>query len=369
MSPITSSTWSTRWPDVSILTVVGARPQFVKAAAVSRVLRPEREEILVHTGQHYDELLSDVFFDELPVPEPDYNLGVGSDSHGKQTAAMIEGIEPLVIEHKPDVILLYGDTNSTLAGAIVGSKCDVTVAHVEAGLRSFNREMPEETNRVVTDHISDVCLAPTERAVSNLAAEGITDGVHNSGDVMYDMVQWANEHAKNHSQILETLNLEQESYVLTTVHRAENTDDPNRLRGIVDGLLTASQPVVFPAHPRVTDRLRRHGLWEKANEAFQFIEPVGYLDFIHLLEGADQVATDSGGVQKEAFFVDTPCVTLRDETEWVETIDCGWNQLVGADRDAIARALTEERLLEEKPTPYGDGNAAENIVGILDSVE
>jgi len=248
------------------------------------------------------------------------------------------------------VILLYGDTNSTLAGAIVGAKVDATLAHVEAGLRSFT-DMPEEVNRVLADHAADLLFAPTTEAVANLAAEGITDGVHETGDVMYDALQWATEHAADRSGILEDFGVTPGDYVLATVHRERNTDDQERLRSILEGLQRVPRPVVFPAHPRTVDRLERYGLLERAESELRVVDPVGYPDFVRLLEAAERIATDSGGVQKEAFFLDTPCVTLREETEWVETVACGWNELVGADRRAIERALREERSLEDKPSP------------------
>jgi UDP-N-acetylglucosamine 2-epimerase (non-hydrolysing) len=351
---------------MKVLTVVGARPQFVKASAVSRALGAAgHDEEIVHTGQHYDDELSAVFFEELGIPEPAYDLGVGSASHGAQTAAMIDGLEAVVADVDPAVILLYGDTNSTLAGAIVGAKVDATLAHVEAGLRSFT-DMPEEVNRVLADHAADLLFAPTTEAVANLAAEGITDGVHETGDVMYDALQWATEHAADRSGILEDFGVTPGDYVLATVHRERNTDDQERLRSILEGLASSPRPVVFPAHPRTVDRLERYGLLERAESELRVVDPVGYLDFVRLLEAAERIATDSGGVQKEAFFLDTPCVTLREETEWVETVACGWNELVGADRRAIERALREERSLEDKPSPYGDGTAAESIVEVLD---
>ncbi|AEH35526.1 non-hydrolyzing UDP-N-acetylglucosamine 2-epimerase [Halopiger xanaduensis] len=348
-----------------VLSVVGARPQFVKAAVVSRKIRDVGEEVLVHTGQHYDEEMSDVFFEELDIPEPEYNLGVKSDTHGRQTARMIAELEPVVEEEDPDVVLLYGDTNSTLAGAIVGSKRDVAVAHVEAGLRSGNREMPEEVNRILTDHASDLCFAPSEAAVDNLAAEGIVDGVHWTGDVMYDAVLAARDRARENSTILEDLGLEPDEFVLTTVHRASNTDERENLEAILDGLADAPLPVVFPAHPRTVNRLQEYDLWERATDDLEIIEPLGYLDFVRLLDTAERVATDSGGVQKEAFFLGTRCVTMREETEWTETVDCGWNQLVGPNADLIREGLTTDWEPQSNPQPYGDGSASRRIVGLL----
>ncbi len=347
------------------VTIVGARPQFIKAFAVSRELREDNEEVLVHTGQHYDEELSNVFFEELGIPEPDYNLGVGSGSHGEQTAAMLEGIEDIIEAESPDVVLLYGDTNSTLAGAIAASKIEPLVAHVEAGLRSYNREMPEETNRVLTDHVSDILFPPSHSAADALEQEGITEDVHVVGDVMYDSILWALDIAENESTILERFGLEENEFILSTVHRAGNTDDPGRLEAIIDGLSNVPLPVVLPAHPRTENRLREYGLWERATTELVILDPVGYLDFVRLLDASERVATDSGGVQKEAFYLDKPCVTMRDETEWIETVNSGWNVLVGADREQIEKELRVNRCLEEKPTPYGGGTAAEEIVSVL----
>jgi len=352
-------------PAMKVLTVVGTRPQFIKAFPVSRALRQEHEEILVHTGQHYDEMLSDVFFEELSIPEPDHHLGVGSGTHAVQTAEMMTELDSLIDGLDPDVVLVYGDTNSTLAGALVASKRDAVVAHVEAGLRSFNRDMPEELNRVLTDSISDILFAPGDRARANLAAEGIEDGVFVSGDVMYDALLDIHDRAVERSSILRRLGYDEESYILATVHRAANTDDPDRLRSIVAALADAPHPVVFPAHPRTVSALQREGWWEEATEELHVVDPVGYLDFIRLVDGAERVATDSGGVQKEAFYLDTPCVTLRDETEWVETVDCGWNLLVGADYDEIRAALRQSFDCTEKPRLYGDGSAAGSIATTL----
>ncbi|MCU4741460.1 UDP-N-acetylglucosamine 2-epimerase (non-hydrolyzing) [Halobacteria archaeon AArc-m2/3/4] len=352
---------------MNVCSIVGARPQFVKASVVTPALRKRCEEVLVHTGQHYDEELSDVFFDELGIPEPDYNLGVGSDSHGQQTADMIAGIEEIVERTSPDVLLLYGDTNSTLAGAVIGSKADVTLVHIEGGLRSYNREMPEEVNRVATDHLSDVSFVPCERAIENLEAEGITDDVYFTGDVMYDAILKARERARETSTILETHGLEPDEFILTTVHRASNTDDRSNLAAILDGLANAPLPVVFPAHPRTVSCLREYGLWERATSELEVIDPVGYLDFVRLLDAAERIATDSGGVQKEAFFLDTPCATLREETEWKATVSCGWNVIVGPHREPIEAALETEYRLENKPQPYGDGNASERIARLLES--
>ncbi|MDW8234486.1 MAG: UDP-N-acetylglucosamine 2-epimerase (non-hydrolyzing), partial [Roseiflexaceae bacterium] len=310
---------------MNIVTIVGARPQFIKAAAVSRVLRLRHREVLVHTGQHYDANMSAVFFDELGIPPPDVNLAVGSASHGAQTGAMLAKIEEVLLAECPDWVLVYGDTNSTLAGALAAAKLHIPVAHVEAGLRSFNRAMPEEINRVLTDHISDLLLCPSETAVENLAREGITRGVVLIGDVMADALRLAVERADD--SVLESSGVQQGSYALATVHRAENTDDPLRLQGILTGLTLLDMPVIFPAHPRARRAIAALGWTPPAH--MRLIDPVGYLNMIALMRGARVVLTDSGGVQKEAYWLGVPCVTLRDETEWVETVTCGWNTLAG----------------------------------------
>ncbi|WP_440764709.1 non-hydrolyzing UDP-N-acetylglucosamine 2-epimerase [Natronorubrum sp. DTA7] len=350
---------------MNVLSVVGARPQFVKAFVVSRELRTQHDELLVHTGQHYDEELSDVFFEELGIPEPDFNLGIGSKSHAKQTAQMMTDLEDLVDDYDPDVVLCYGDTNSTLAAALVASKMDTQLAHVEAGLRSFNREMPEEVNRILTDHVSDILFTPSERAVGHLESEGITENVHNVGDVMYDALLSAREKATGQSTILEDLALEDEEYLLATVHRPRNTDNRERLETIIASLAADPRRVVLPAHPRTLDRLERYDLLETAEDELTLIDPVGYLDFITLQADAEIIVTDSGGIQKEAFFLDVPCVTLREETEWPETVDAGGNVLVGANADAIERALTNPPQSSSDARPYGDGTAAKQITRVL----
>jgi UDP-N-acetylglucosamine 2-epimerase (non-hydrolysing) len=351
-----------------VLTVLGARPQFVKSLPVSAALAPDHEEMLVHTGQHYDEELSDVFFEELGLSEPAYDLGVGSAPHAIQTAEMMRGLDPIVAEEAPDVVLVYGDTNSTLAGALVGAKRDTTVVHVEAGLRSGNRAMPEEHNRVVTDHVADLLFAPSEDAERHLATEGLDGRSYRPGDVMYDALLWARDVAASESTVLEELGLTAGEFVLATVHRPRNTDDPARLEAIFEAFGEIDPEVVVPLHPRTADRLRAQDSWETADDAVTLVDPVGYLDFVRLLSGAERVATDSGGVQKEAFFLDTPCVTLREETEWVETVDAGWNVLVGADPAEIEWGLTAFAPPTERPDPYGSGDAAERIAEVLSNV-
>ena len=350
---------------MKVVSVVGARPQFIKAFPVSRALRKRHEEVIVHTGQHYSEAMSDVFFEELDIPTPEYDLGVGSGTHGEQTGAMVTRFGELVAAESPDVVVVYGDTNSTLASAIVAAKTDARLAHVEAGLRSYNRKMPEEVNRVLTDHVSDLLFAPTQRGVENLRKEGV-ENVFLTGDVMYDAIQWARTRAADHSTVLDEHGLTDGEYVLATVHRQGNADDEARLSAIMAALCELDRDVVLPVHPRTMERLDAFGLRETVAECITLIEPVGYLDFVRLLDGAERVATDSGGVQKEAFFLDTPCVTLREETEWVETIDAGWNVLVGANEGAIVRELTRPVDLPEKPQLYGDGDAAERIVALIE---
>jgi UDP-GlcNAc3NAcA epimerase len=348
---------------VKILSIVGARPQFIKAAPVSRVLRRQHAEVLVHTGQHYDHNMSALFFEELDIPEPDYNLGVGSGPHGQQTGRMLEAIEQVLLDERPDWVLVYGDTNSTLAGALASVKLHIPLAHVEAGLRSFNRRMPEEHNRVLTDHVADLLLCPTQTAVDNLTREGITRGVHNVGDVMYDAVLHNIGIAKQRSTILNRLGLKPGCYLLATVHRAENTDDPVRLAAILEAFSAVSEAIVFPAHPRTRSALAKLGLSPPAN--VQLIEPVGYLDMLLLEKHARLILTDSGGVQKEAYFFSVPCVTLRDETEWVETVETGWNVVVGTDPRRIAAAVQGLRPAARPPGVFGDGRASERIESLI----
>jgi UDP-GlcNAc3NAcA epimerase len=358
---------------MKVLTVVGARPQFIKAAAVSRVLRmrPGVREVLVHTGQHYDENMSAVFFSELEIPEADHNLGIGGGSHGAQTGRMLASLEEVVMRERPDRVLVYGDTNSTLAGALVAAKLHVPVAHVEAGLRSFNRAMPEEINRVVADHLSDLLFAPTSVAVDNLAREGITgDRVRRTGDVMYDAALFYAGKARKTSGIAARLGLASTDYALATIHRAENTDDPERLAAIFDALaaLAGRLRVVLPLHPRTRKALEAVAPGRRWPTGLVNIEPVGYLDMVVLENRARLVVTDSGGVQKEAFFYNVPCATLRTETEWTELVAAGWNTLLDPTAPRLAARLVA-RL--DAPAPathpqlYGDGNAAGAICDAL----
>jgi UDP-GlcNAc3NAcA epimerase len=359
---------------MKVLTIVGARPQFIKAAAVSRALRKVRgiREVLVHTGQHYDENMSDVFFRELEIPRPDFDLGIGSGTHGRQTGRMMAAIETAIVKTRPDWVLVYGDTNSTLAGALAAAKLKVPLAHVEAGLRSFNRAMPEELNRIVADHVSDLLFAPTRTAVANLLREGIpARRIARVGDVMYDASLFYAAKAEKESRILDRLDLSPAGYVLATIHRAENTDDPARLQRIVNALrrLASQVPVVMPVHPRTRKALKALGAAKQRHPGLRLIPAVGYLDMVMLERKARLIVTDSGGVQKEAFFYRVPCITLRDETEWTELVEAGWNIVLSPGRTDLGRRLpsTAARFGHPRRTvrPYGRGNAAESLVARL----
>jgi UDP-GlcNAc3NAcA epimerase len=346
---------------LKVVTIVGARPQFIKAAPVSRALRQVHTEVLLHTGQHYDENMSAVFFDEMLIPPPDYNLGVGSGPHGQQTGQMLMDVEQVLLEEAPDWVLIYGDTNSTLAGALTAAKLHIPVAHVEAGLRSFNRRMPEEINRILADHVADLLFCPTQTAVDNLAAEGITKGVHLVGDVMQEALLWAAERAEVRSRILEQLGVDDKGYLLATVHRAENTDDPVRLRGIMAAFAQLDEIIVFPVHPRTRKALAELGLTDGIPNLI-LIEPVGYLDMVRFEQAARLILTDSGGIQKEAYWLGVPCVTLRNETEWVETVDAGWNVLAGVGGGQIIEAVEKLQPPDTQPNLFGDGKASLRIL-------
>jgi UDP-N-acetylglucosamine 2-epimerase len=344
---------------VRIVTIVGNRPQFVKAAAVSRLLREGHEELLVHTGQHYDDELSKVFFEELGIPAPDRELGAGSGSNTEQTARILAALGPVLAELRPGLALVYGDTNSTLAGALAAAQADIPVGHVEAGMRSFDRSMPEELNRVLTDHTSDLLLCSTQTAMDNLEREGVHGEAHLVGDVMADVSLAFREIAAERSTILAALGLEAGSYLVVTAHRAGNVDDPDRLERLVALLEALPQPVVFPVHPRTRTRLEAAGLLDRL-DGVTLVPPLGYLDFLELARHARAILTDSGGVQKEAYLLGVPCVTLRDTTEWVETVDAGWNVLVDLDREAALAAL-ERTPPPDRPELYGGGRAAERV--------
>jgi UDP-GlcNAc3NAcA epimerase len=357
---------------MKVLTVVGARPQFIKAVVVSRAIRRQGgiKEVAVHTGQHYDMEMSGIFYDELNLPKPKYHLGIGSGPQGAQTGRMLEAVERVLVRETPDVVLVYGDTNSTLAGALAAAKLHIPVGHVEAGLRSFNVRMPEEVNRVLVDHVSSLLFAPTEAAVAHLRREGLLDDrIYLIGDVMYDAALLFGELAKASSTILERLGLVPDAYVLATVHRAENTDDHGRLKAIFEGLseVAAEMPLVLPLHPRTRLALDQLEHRLTLSPGLRLIKPVGYLDMIMLERNASLIVTDSGGVQKEAYFYRVPCVTLRDETEWVELVEAGWNWLCRPDcKESIASAVWTALGQRGLDVPsYGDGSSAEKVVTIL----
>ena len=344
---------------VRIVTIIGNRPQFVKAAAVSRLLRERHEELIVHTGQHYDDELSRVFFEELGIPAPDRELGAGSGTNTEQTARILGALEPVLAELGPGLVLVYGDTNSTLAGALAAAQAGIPVGHVESGMRSFDRSMPEELNRVLTDHTSDLLLCSTQTAMDNLARESVRGETHLVGDVMADVSVAFREIAAERSTIAADLGLEPGAYLVVTAHRAGNVDDPARLERLVELIEALPRPVVFPLHPRTRARLEAAGLLDRL-EGVTVVAPLGYLDFLELARHARTILTDSGGVQKEAYLLGVPCVTLRDTTEWVETVEVGWNVLVDLDRDAALAAL-QRTPPAERPELYGGGRAAERV--------
>lgn len=349
---------------MKILSIVGARPQFIKASPLTQAIRECHEEILVHTGQHYDAGMSDVFFADLGIPPPAYHLGVGSGSHGAQTGAMLRAVEQVMEKERPAAVIVYGDTNSTLAGALAAVKLHIPVAHVEAGLRSFNRAMPEEINRVVTDHVSTWLFVPSSVSLDQLASEGIRSGVHVVGDIMYDAILLHRDRAEARSTILERHALAPKSYYVATVHRAENTDRKENLVSICETLNRLPKPVIVPLHPRTAQKFKEYGI--RPGQNVRCIDPLGYLDMLKLQKEAACVLTDSGGLQKEAYYLRVPCVTLRSETEWVETVETGWNVVSGIDPkrviDSVARM---EQCGASHPDLYGDGNTARRIVRIL----
>lgn len=345
---------------MKILTILGARPQFIKAAPVSREIRKEHTEVIVHTGQHYDQNMSDIFFEELNIPKPDYLLNVGSGSHGLQTGNMLIKIEEVILKEKPDYVLVYGDTNSTLAGALAAAKLHIPVVHIEAGLRSFNKKMPEEVNRILTDNVSEFLFCPTDTAVQNLKNENITKNVLNVGDVMYDAVMYNTKLAED-STVLEEHGLKPKEYHLVTLHRAENTDFPEKMANIIEAFKRIDQTLVWPIHPRTKHKLADYGIDLASVPNLKVIEPVGYLDMLSLESKAEKILTDSGGVQKEAYFLKIPCVTLREETEWVETVANKGNVLVGSDTEKIVAAASSE-FVSNYDKVFGDGKSAAYIV-------
>jgi UDP-N-acetylglucosamine 2-epimerase len=350
---------------MKLLHVIGARPQFIKAAMVSRAFKGSGEEHLLHTGQHYDDNMSRLFFDELGLPEPDINLGVGGGSHAEQTSRMLTGIDNYLDRNPPDWVVIYGDTNSTLAGALCAAKRGLRLAHVEAGLRSFNRAMPEEINRILSDRISDLLFCPTEAAVNNLYKEGTTEAVYQVGDVMADSLRFFIEAANDRSTILDDLGLEAGEYGLVTVHRSGNVDDKENLTEIISGLRGVNYPLVFPVHPRTAKMIASFGLEIPTN--VRAIDPVGYLDMLMLEKNAECILTDSGGIQKEAYLFGVRCITMRDETEWTETVKAGWNCLTGANRSKIMGCFNDFHPSGVRPEIYGNGHAADKIIDVLKS--
>jgi len=348
---------------MKLLHIVGARPQFIKAAMVSKAWAGRGSEFFIHTGQHYDDNMSRLFFDELNLKEPDVNLEIGSGPHAQQTAQMLSGIGDILGQENPDSVLIYGDTNSTLAGAVAAAKENIPLAHVEAGLRSYNRRMPEEINRVVSDHISDFLFCPTSQAIQNLEREGISHGVHLVGDVMADSLKFFSEEARKRSDVLDSLGLDPKTFALVTLHRSGNVDNKQKLTSILKELAQIDFKLVFPVHPRTAKMAMEFGL--DFPENIQVIEPVGYLDMIMLEENAECILTDSGGIQKEAYLLGVRCITIRDETEWVETVKAGWNCLVGAESGLIARRFNDFHPHLDRPYIFGDGHASDKIIEVL----
>ncbi|MCJ7445385.1 MAG: UDP-N-acetylglucosamine 2-epimerase (non-hydrolyzing) [Methanotrichaceae archaeon] len=352
---------------MKVASIVGARPNFIKLSPVSRELRKKMDEIIIHTGQHYDYEMNKIFFDELGIPTPDFHLEVGSGFHGYQTGEMLKRIEKILIKEKPDVVLVFGDTNTTLAGAIAAAKLSLKVAHVEAGLRSFDRKMPEEVNRILVDHCSSLLFCPTETAELNLKKEGIIENVYLTGDVMVDAQRTCMIIAQDRSKIMDELSLMPKSYYLATVHRASNTDDPDNLRSIALALSKIGN-VIFPCHPRAEKRLKELELWDILNKNTRVIKPVGYLDMLILEKNALKIITDSGGVQKEAYLLGVPCITLREETEWIETVQDGWNVLVGANEEMITRMARVFVPPGRYKNVFGLGDASQKIVKLIERI-
>lgn len=350
-----------------ILTVIGARPQFIKAAPVSKALREVADEILVHTGQHYDEKMSHIFFDEMGIPAPDYNLGVGSGSHGKQTGLMLAELEAVMLKEKPDYVVIYGDTNSTLAAAIAAVKLHIPVGHIEAGLRSYNRHMPEEINRILSDDISAQLFCPTQTAIDCLEKEHVAGEVLLTGDVMLDAVRHFEPLSCIRSSVMDDLGLKYNGYYLFTMHRPENTDFKERVINIFKGLEACDKPVIYPLHPRMKHIIEQDGIRQAvaAVKNLRIVEPVGYLDMLRLESNACKIITDSGGMQKESFFFKKPCINIRDESEWVETVKAGYNLIVGADTEKIRKAINSFNPQHETEQYFGDGHAAKHIVDAI----
>ena len=350
---------------IKIISVIGTRPQFIKYAIISKELRKNNQEILVHTGQHYNYEMSKLFFNQLQIPKPDYNLGVGSGLYGAQIGRMLVELDKIFLKEKPDAVLLYGDTNSTLAGAMASRRFKILIGHIEAGLRSFDRTMPEEINRVITDHISNFLFAPTKTAVNNLKNEGITKKVFLVGDVMCDILR-QNMKIAEKSHILKNLNIQPKKYFLTTIHRISNTENVLNLSNILKALSSIDKKIVFPLHPRTERFIKKYDLSKKIGKNVCMIKPVGYFDFVWLEKNAKKILTDSGGIQKEAYLLNVPCITLRENTEWIETIKDGWNILVGAHKEKIVDAIENFKPSGKQSAHFGNGSAAKKIVNILD---
>mgnify|MGYP000275914317 CR=1 FL=1 len=347
---------------MKIVSVVGARPQFIKLAPLSRQVRDFHKEIIIHSGQHYDNEMSQLFFDDLEIPKPDYNLGVGSGSHAYQTSEILVRTEKILHKEKPDLVIVYGDTNTTIAASLAAAKMNIKIAHIESGLRSFNTRMPEEINRVLTDHCSNLLFAPTQTAVENLRNEGITNGVHMVGDIMYDALINNIEIASKKSNILNKYNLAKKGYILLTIHRQENTDIEANLCNIISAAINIDKKIVFPVHPRTIKFIAKYDLDKLIeNSKIEMVPPLGYLDFINLLKNSEKIMTDSGGVQKEAYILEIPCVTLRNETEWVETVHDGWNTIVGTDIDSITNSLLNLFPTAATKKLFGEGNSSKLI--------
>jgi UDP-N-acetylglucosamine 2-epimerase (non-hydrolysing) len=353
---------------LKIISIVGARPQFIKCAPLSRELRKSHQELLIHTGQHYDPEMSQIFFDELHIPKPDWHLGIGSGTHGKQTGEILARTEKILMRERPDLVIVFGDTNSTLGGALAAAKLHIPVAHIEAGLRSFDRTMPEEINRILTDHISDLLFCPTQTAIHNLAKEGITQGVYLVGDIMVDALRHNLEIAEIQSPILEKLKLTEGDYAVATIHRPNNTDVRKNLTSIIEAFGESGKTIIFPVHPRTKKYLREFGLWERLSGNIHIIDPLGYLDMLKLMRHARKILTDSGGIQKEGYVLGVPCITLRENTEWVETLIDGWNILTGADKEKILGALLTETRAKSNNSAFGKGDSAERIAGVIGSI-
>jgi len=351
---------------MKIVSIVGARPQFIKLQPLSLELRKKYTEIILHTGQHYDFEMSKLFFDDLKIPRPDYNLGIGSGLHGEQTAKMLIEIEKVLLKEKPDLVLIFGDTNSTLSGALAAVKLHIKIGHIESGLRSYNKKMPEEINRIIADHCSELLFCPTKTSVVNLKKEGITKGVHLTGDIMCDALQNNLKIAKK-SNILKNLKVKSKEYYLTTVHRQENTNNIDNLMNIIQALSKIKGDVIFPVHPRTIKFIKKNNLEKEIKKNVKMIKPVGYLDFIWLIKNSKKILTDSGGITKEAYMLKIPCITLREKTEWVETVEDKWNVLVGTNQKKILDAVNNFDPKNKQKKHYGEGKASIKIKKIIDS--